>query len=205
MKAAIKFVLNLISQILVLPFAAICTLERILLPGHVEILFNACTHIMAVLPGLPGSFLRRAFYTLTLESCSPHCHIGFGSIFSHRSAQIEKHVYIGNYALIGCVNIGEHSLIGSRASILNGAVLHELDEDGRWTPFSADRLSRVTIGKNVWIGEGAMIMADIGEGSMIGAGSVVTSSIKPHILVTGNPARFVKKLNQTEQTQSNSD
>ena len=191
MKAVIKRILNLISQILVLPFAVICKLEESLLPGHVETLFNACTHIMAVLPGLPGAFLRRAFYTLTLESCSSHCHIGFGSIFSHRSAKIEQHVYIGNYALIGSVNIGEHSLIGSRASILNGTALHERDDSGKWTPFSADRLSKVTIAKNVWIGEGAMIMADIGEGCMVGAGSVVTSSIKPHILVTGNPARFV--------------
>ncbi len=198
MKAAIKFTLNLISQILILPFATICKLEAVMLPGHSEVLFNICAHIMAVLPGLPGSFLRRAFYTLTLENCSSHCHIGFGSIFSHRSATIEQHVYIGNYALIGSVNIGEYSLIGSRVSILNGEALHERDESGRWTPFSADRLSKVTIAKNVWIGEGAMIMANIGEGSMIGAGSVVTSSIKPHILVAGNPARFVKKLDQTE-------
>jgi len=198
MKTAIKFALNLISQILILPFAIICKLETIILPGHSEVLFNICAHIMAVLPGLPGSFLRRAFYTLTLDSCSSHCHIGFGSIFSHRSATIERHVYIGNYALIGSVNIGEYSLIGSRASILNGEALHERDASGRWTPFSAERLSKVTIAKNVWIGEGAMIMANIGEGSMVGAGSVVTSGIKPHILVTGNPARFVKRLDQVE-------
>ncbi len=200
MKATIKFTLNLISQILILPFAIICKLEEKLLPGHAETLFNACAQIMAVLPGLPGSFLRRAFYGMTLESCSSHCHIGFGSIFSHRSARIEPHVYIGNYVLLGSVNIGEYSLIGSRASILNGEALHELDDDGRWTPFSADRLSKVSIAKNVWIGEGCLIMADIGQGSMIGAGSVVTSKIKPHILVAGNPARFVRNLNQIEKT-----
>lgn len=183
MKDAIKFSLNLISQFLVLPFAIICKLEEVLLPGHAETVFNSCTHVMAVLPGLPGSFLRRAFYTLTLESCSPHCHIGFGTIFSHRGAKVGRHVYIGNYALIGTADIGENSLIGSRASILNGEALHERDESGKWTPFSADRLSEVSIAKNVWVGEGAMIMADVGEGSMIGAGSVVTSRIKPHVLV----------------------
>ncbi len=200
MKAAIKLTLNFISQILVLPFAVICKLEEKLLPGNAETLFTACAQIMAVLPGLPGSFLRRAFYSLTLESCSAHCHIGFGSIFSHRSANIEQHVYIGNYVLLGSVHIGEHSLIGSRASILNGEALHELDDDGRWTAYSADRLSQVSIAKNVWIGEACLIMADIGRGSMVGAGSVVTSKIKPHILVAGNPARFVKNLNQIEKT-----
>jgi len=200
MKAAIKFTLNFISQILVLPFAVICKLEEKLLPGNAETLFTACAQIMAVLPGLPGAFLRRAFYSMTLESCSLHCHIGFGSIFSHRSANIGQHVYIGNYVLLGSVNIGEYSLIGSRASVLNGQALHELDEDGRWTPFSADHIAKVSIAKNVWVGEGALIMADIGQGSMIGAGSVVTSKIKPHILVAGNPARFVKNINKTEKT-----
>jgi virginiamycin A acetyltransferase len=198
-----KLILNLISLILVLPFAIICIIEERFLPGHVETLFNMCAQLMAMLPGLPGVFLRRAFYVLTLESCSPHSHIGFGSIFSHRSAKVARHVYIGNYALIGSVNIGEHSLIGSRTSIINKEPLHELDEDGRWTPFSADRLARASIAKNVWIGEGAIIMADIGEGCMVGAGAVVTTNIKPHILVTGNPARFVKNLKQTEQSQTN--
>jgi virginiamycin A acetyltransferase len=79
-------------------------------------------------------------------------------------------------------------------SILSGEALHVLDEDSMWTPFSAERLSQVTISRNVWVGEGAIIVADIGEGSMVGAGSVVTSKIKSNITVAGNPARFVKKL-----------
>jgi len=195
MKVALKFILNLVSKILVLPFAIPCLLEERFMPKGSETIFNACGQIMAVLPGLPGAFLRRAFYSLTLESCSLHCHIGFGSICSHRTVTIEQHVYIGNYVLLGSVDIGEYSLIGSRASILNGEALHELGDDGRWTPFSADQLVKVSIAKNVWVGEAALIMADIGEGSMIGAGTVVTTSIKPHILVVGNPARFVKKLN----------
>jgi len=195
MKVVIKSVLNFVCKVLVFPFAIICKVEEKFMPGQAEVVFNACAQLMAIFPGLPGAFLRRAFYSLTLESCSPDCHIGFGTIFSHRSATIEKHVYIGNYVLLGSVDIGEYSLIGSRASILNGEALHELDEDGRWTPFSADRLSRLSIDKNVWIGEAALIMANVGEGSLIGAGSVVTAPIKSHILVAGNPARFVKKLN----------
>jgi maltose O-acetyltransferase len=56
----------------------------------------------------------------------------------------------------------------------------------------------VYVEKNVWIGEGAIIFGDIGEGCMIGAGSVVTSNIKPNITVSGNPARFVKNLGGKE-------
>jgi virginiamycin A acetyltransferase len=148
---------------------------------------------MAILPGLPGAFLRRAYYSLTLQLCSNHCHIGFGTLISHRAAIIEDHVYIGSYALIGSAHIGAHSLIGSRTSILSGKPLHVLEE-GMWTPYSADRLSMVNIAKNVWIGEGSIIFANIGEGCMIGAGSVVTSNVKANIIVSGNPARFIKNL-----------
>jgi virginiamycin A acetyltransferase len=194
MRGFVKFVFNLISQVIVLPLVIVSWLEKKFIPNQPELAFNICTNIVALLPGVPGVFLRRAFYTMSLEKCSAHCHIGFGTIISHRCAIIDKHAYIGSYALIGKVHIGEYCLIGSRVSILSGEALHELDENGKWTPYSADLLVRVTISKNVWIGEGAIVSADVGESCMIGAGSVVSSKIKSNIMVAGNPARFVKKL-----------
>jgi len=198
MKQTVKFLLNLLSQLLVLPLIILCKLEEIIFSKNAELIFHTCTHLIAMLPGLPGAFLRRAFYSLTLDECSNHCHIGFGSIFSHRSTIVEKHVYIGSYSIIGSAVLGEHCLIGSRVSILSGKALHVLDEDGMWTPYSAERLSQVKLAKNVWVGEGAIVAADIGEGSMIGAGSVITTNVKAHIVVTGNPARFVKNLETNE-------
>ena len=194
MRNSIKLSFNIFSQLLVMPFAALSWLEKKLLANNSEILFNFCSQIMAILPGLPGAFLRRAYYTLTLEKCSSHCHIGFGTIISHRCTTIEKHAYIGSYALIGSAYLGEHSLIGSRVSILSGEALHVLDKSGMWSPYSAERLSKVTIARNVWVGEGAIISANIGESCMIGAGSVVSSDIKSNIMVAGNPARFIRKI-----------
>ena len=194
MRQAVKFIFNLVSLILVLPLIILTKLEEKIFSRNTEVIFHTCTHIVAILPGLPGAFLRRAFYALTLDECSFHCHIGFGTLFSHRFNIVKRHVYIGSYAIIGSAQLGEHCLIGSRASILSGKELHVMGDDGLWTPFSADRLSQVTLARNVWIGEGAIIAADIGEGSMVGAGSVVTMDIKPHIIVTGNPARFVRKI-----------
>ena len=194
MKQAIKYLLHLLSQILTLPLSIPCKLEEIIFSKDAEVIFQMCTHFLAILPGLPGAFLRRGFYSLTLDKCSLHCHIGFGTIFSHRSNILEKHVYIGNYALIGSSHLGENCLIGSRASILSGKELHALEDDGTWSPYSAERLAQVILAKNVWVGEGAIISANIGEGSMVGSGAVVSSNVKPHILVTGNPARFVSKL-----------
>jgi virginiamycin A acetyltransferase len=198
MKNTIKLALNLFGQLLVLPFILLTRAEE-LLSKDGEVIFNTCAQFMAVLPGLPGAFLRRSYYTLTLEKCSPHCHIGFGAVISHRYAIIEPHVYIGNYALIGSAHLGERCLIGSRASIISGKYLHEKNPDGTWSTFSSDRLERILVGKNVWIGEGAIILADIGEGSCVGAGSVVSVKVKPNIMVVGNPARFVKNFEPAEQ------
>ncbi|MHA7816385.1 MAG: acyltransferase [Pseudohaliea sp.] len=195
MRTAVKQALNLASQLLMLPLAIPCWAEDRLSDGRSETLFNICTQAVALLPGLPGVFLRRAFYALTLERCSLESHIGFGTVVSHRQCCIGHHVYIGSYALIGSADIGEHSLLGSRVSILSGEALHVLEKDkGRWSPFKPERLQRIRIGSNCWIGEGAIIVAAIGEGCMVGAGSVITSEVRAGVMVAGNPARFVKTL-----------
>jgi UDP-3-O-[3-hydroxymyristoyl] glucosamine N-acyltransferase len=53
----------------------------------------------------------------------------------------------------------------------------------------------VTIGRNVWLGPNCCIMngIEIGDGALIGLGSVVTSSVEPNNVVAGNPARFIRK------------
>lgn len=54
----------------------------------------------------------------------------------------------------------------------------------------------VIIGKGAWIGANAIILpgVSIGENSVVGAGSVVTRSIPPHVVACGNPAKIVKRL-----------
>lgn len=51
-----------------------------------------------------------------------------------------------------------------------------------------------TIGNDVWIGEGAQVRAGltIGNGAIIGMGSVVTKDVPPYAIVAGNPARLIR-------------
>ena len=59
----------------------------------------------------------------------------------------------------------------------------------------------VTIGDNVWIAAGALVLpgVTIGEGSVIGAGSVVTKDLPSHVLAVGSPARVVRELGSHER------
>jgi len=53
---------------------------------------------------------------------------------------------------------------------------------------------KVTIGNDVWIGHGALILSgvSIGDGAVIGARAVVTKDVKPYEIVAGNPARHIR-------------
>lgn len=66
--------------------------------------------------------------------------------------------------------------------------------------WSSIRTAPITIGNKVWIGMNAIILkgVTIGEGVIIGAGSVVTMSPPPWTVVAGNPARVVKRLTPAE-------
>src|SRR5688500_14493681 len=81
-------------------------------------LFVLFGQIAALVPGLPGNYLRRAFYRLTLDACPADCEIGFMSWFSSRHARIGPRVYIGPLCVIGDAAIGGGSLIATRVSIL---------------------------------------------------------------------------------------
>lgn len=203
MRRLIKTTLNLISQLVTLPFAAMCWLETGLSP-HSEVIFGFWTNVFALLPGLPGVFLRRGFYSLTLNKCSMNSHIGFGTMFCHRDSIVEDNVYLGNYCTIGSAHLGKNSLIGSRSSLLSGSQQHKHnDETGEWEAFSSNNIRQIKVGANVWIGEAAIIMANIGEGCQIAAGAVIASDTKSFIVLAGNPARFVKSLQATSLSTAN--
>jgi acetyltransferase-like isoleucine patch superfamily enzyme len=50
----------------------------------------------------------------------------------------------------------------------------------------------VTIGEGCWIGSGAVVMADVGPGSIIAAGAVVTKPIPAMVIAGGVPAKVIK-------------
>jgi virginiamycin A acetyltransferase len=193
MRDSLKTVANAASLIFASPAAWTCWLEK-RLNRDADSVFGFWTNVFAILPGLPGLYVRRAFYRFTLDECASSCYIGFGTIITRRSARIRRGAYIGPYSLVGCATLGEGCLIGSRTSLLSGGSLHQMDEHGRWMAADPGRVQRIAIGTNAWIGEGAIIVADIGDGAMVAAGAVVSMRVAPGVMVGGNPARFIKRL-----------
>lgn len=59
------------------------------------------------------------------------------------------------------------------------------------------RAEPVTIHDNVWIAANVVVLpgVTIGEGAVVGAGSVVSKDVAPGTLVAGNPARFIRYVN----------
>lgn len=189
----LKVTANSVAVCLVLPMAVTCWIEETLNPSG-EGLFNFWTHVLAVLPGQPGVFLRRGFYRLTLASCGASLTVSFGAFFAHREAHVEEDVYIGPFAVLGRVRLRKGCLIGTRASLLSGSAQHEWDEHGRLTRSTGASLQEIEIGEHTWIGEATTVMASIGAGALVSAGAVVSAPVPAGVVVAGNPARFVRRL-----------
>ncbi len=143
---------------------------------------------MALVPGILGSYLRVAYYGFTLSQVGRDCHIGFGSFFAHSRASLGDKVGIGAYCVLGQCDIGEGTLLASHVQILSGSRQHRRDERGRLTD-EGRSFQRVAIGAQCWIGAGAIVTADLGEGVTVGPGSVVSQNVPPGATVSGNPAR----------------
>ena len=90
------------------------------------------------------------------------------------------------------ITIGEDCQIGPNVQLLTPT--HPLEPQPRRDKLEAAQ--PITIGDNVWIGGGAIILPGItvGENSVIGAGAVVTRDVPPNVVAVGNPARVVREL-----------
>jgi acetyltransferase-like isoleucine patch superfamily enzyme len=161
--------------------------------GRFRAMFTVMAHAFALLPGLPGDYLRTAYYRLTLDRCSLESRISFGSFFAHPQAVVGEGVYVGPYCILGCCVIGDRTQIASHVQILSGRRQHSRDETGQVGGAEHQAFETVEIGSDCWLGAGAIIMAPVGPKSTIGAGAVVVSPIEADAVAVGNPARVIKK------------
>ncbi len=90
--------------------------------------------------------------------------------------------------------LGGRAIVGKHCHIGAGTVLAGVIEPASAKPVRID--DNVLIGANAVVLEGV----HVGEGAVVAAGSIVTDDVKPHTVVAGVPARFIKNVD--EQTDS---
>jgi acetyltransferase-like isoleucine patch superfamily enzyme len=101
----------------------------------------------------------------------------------------------GSLCAVESITIGSRVAVGANCTIVD-TDFHPLDPARRLTNPNEGRTSPVVIEDNVFIGMNCLVLkgVTIGQGSVIGAGSVVTRSIPAGVIAAGNPAKVLREL-----------
>ncbi|MDN6626279.1 MAG: sugar O-acetyltransferase [Pisciglobus halotolerans] len=110
-------------------------------------------------------------------------------------------VFVGEnfYANFNCtfldtcpITIGDNCMLAPNVQLYTAS--HPINPSERNSGFELGKA--ITIGNNVWIGGGAIIIPgiDLGDNVVVGAGSVVTKSFPSNVVIGGNPARVIKEI-----------
>ena len=127
------------------------------------------------------------------------CSIGDFTLVNGALIMAEERIEIGSYCLIswnvGIADSDFHPLEPAQR-LIDAQALAPYFENRPARPTL--KTARVKICDNVWIGMNAVILkgVTIGENSVVAAGSVVTKSVEPNVVVAGNPATVVKQFNR---------
>ena len=124
----------------------------------------------------------------------------FHSNWGGRNVHFGKNVYANfNLTLVDDTHIyvGDYTMFGPNVTVATAGhpILPELRQEGYQYNFS------VCIGKNCWIGAGAVIVpgVTIGDNVVIGAGSVVTKDIPSNVVAVGNPCRVMREVSEHDR------
>lgn len=112
-----------------------------------------------------------------------------------------KHVHFGDYVYANFnltlvddthIYVGDRTMIGPNVTIATAG--HPILPELRLQAYQYN--SPIHIGKNCWIGAGAILLpgVNIGDNSVIGAGSVVTKDIPSDAVAVGNPCKVLRKI-----------
>lgn len=118
----------------------------------------------------------------------------------HQRANVSRDLVADKYAFVGpdcwigpLVTVGAYSMIAPRVAIVGGD--HISDRVGIPMQFTGRPPQLpTTIGKDVWIGYGAVVArgVSIGDGAIVGAGSIVTKNVPSYEIWVGNPAHRIR-------------
>lgn len=132
------------------------------------------------------------------ENCyiEPPFHANFGGKHVH----FGKNVYANfNLTMVddGHIYVGDYTMFAP--SVIVATAGHPILPELRETVYQYNM--PVHIGKNCWIGAGAIILpgVTIGDQVVVGAGSVVTKDLPSNVVAVGNPCRVIREINEHDR------
>jgi acetyltransferase-like isoleucine patch superfamily enzyme len=168
------------------------TVPLALLSRASDFVFRTVSELLAIVPFLFGTIVRQEFYRFALRRCGDNVSIGFGTVLIYRDIEIGDNVLIGMHNTVHYCDFGSYVLIAEGCAFLSGAKYHNYQTRDRPMALQGGKLRRIRVGDDCWVGANATVMDDLGDGCIVGAGSVVTAAVEPYGIVAGNPARLVR-------------
>jgi acetyltransferase-like isoleucine patch superfamily enzyme len=114
-----------------------------------------------------------------------------------RGAKVGRRVKISSHTFI-CegVVIEDNVFVGHSVTFINDRYPSAVTADGELQTAADWTVVPTVVRKSASIGSGSTILCgvEIGEGALVGAGSVVTKNVPPHTVVAGNPARVLRPV-----------
>ena len=131
-----------------------------------------------------GCYIEPPFYA---NWGGAHCHFG-RDIYANFGLTLvdDTHIYVGDYTMFA-----PHVTVATAA--------HPILPEPRLQQYEYNL--PVRIGRNCWIGAGAIILpgVTIGDNTVIGAGSVVTHDIPANVVAVGNPCRVMRQIGEKDK------
>ncbi len=168
------------------------TMPLALLSRLSDFIFLFCSQLLAIVTYVVGTVVRYEFYRFALRRCGKNVMIGFGTVFIYRDIEIGDNVLIGMFNTVHHCDFGSYVLTAEGCRFLSGARYHNFGRRDVPMARQGGSLKRIVVADDVWVGANAVIMGDIGRGSIVGAGSVVTDDVPAESIVGGVPARLIR-------------
>jgi acetyltransferase-like isoleucine patch superfamily enzyme len=139
-----------------------------------------------------------AVYTNTTFDLGPQARVAIGAFAMLNGAEIicDGSVDIGDYSLISWNVVLIDNYRAPRSVAKRRAYIGALIKDDPCAELLQQRPQPIVIGGNVWIGHDCVVLpgVSIGEGSVIGARSVVAEAVPAFAVAAGNPARVIRRI-----------
>lgn len=159
--------------------------------------FRTISEFLSLFPFAIGVTLRYEFYKRTLRKCGENVFISFGTIFYYPEVSIGNNVLIGLYNTIHHCDIGNDVMTAEGCRFLSGSKYHEYLRTDIPMTRQGGKMKRIRIGNDTWVGANAVIMEDVADGAIVGAGAVITKKVERFSIVVGNPAKIVGNRSHT--------